>query len=304
VSRLGIVHCVVAASIRTFRRVVSTGTDGYWVAVEILDMYAYPKLEGLEEFRPQIRRMMANFEVSELGDTQTVMNAHHFGRIAIWLVRHGSRDEDAAVAAEHFSEQFVKLCIDHSQNYVNHSVIEEILPEVLAHCREIAWPVLSSGITKHRDRIWTFERLFGNPYAEGKSFAGPIFLVGWDALRAWAHRNPDFAPAFLMRIGPVFDAVSTPAKSSVRLWSRIVLELLNEFGDRQDVLSALTGNMMTFFSSGSMVPHHEQYKKPLQSLLSHHRPSVEAWARSQLETQEEFVRREKSRDEEQKFGIY
>jgi hypothetical protein len=89
---------------------IDTGTDGYWVAVEILDMYAYPKLEGLEEFRPQIRRMMANFEVSELGDTQTVMNAHHFGRIAIWLVRHGSRDEDAAVAAEHFSEQFVKLC--------------------------------------------------------------------------------------------------------------------------------------------------------------------------------------------------
>jgi hypothetical protein len=42
----------------------------------------------------------------------------------------------------------------------------------------------------------------------------------------------------------------------------------------------------------------------LQSLLSHHRPSGEAWARSQLEAQEEFVRREKSRDEEQKFGIY
>jgi hypothetical protein len=283
---------------------IDAGTDGYWVAVEILDMYAYQKPEIFEEFRPQIRRMMANFEVSELGDTQTVMNAHHFCRIATWLVRHGSKDEDAAVAAAHLSDQAVNLCIDLSQNYVDHSVIEEILPEVLAHCGEIAWPVLSSGITKHRDRIMTFERLLGNPYAEGKSSAGPIFVVGWDALRTWAHRNPDFAPAFLMRIAPVFDAVNTPAKSSVRSWSRIVLDLLNEFGDRQNVLSALTGNMMTFFSRGSMVPHHEQYNKPLQSLLSHHRPSVAAWARSQLETQEEFVRREKSRDEEQKFGIY
>jgi hypothetical protein len=62
----------------------------------------------------------------------------------------------------------------------------------------------------------TFERLFGNPYAEGKSFAGPIFVVGWDALRAWAHRNPDFAPAFLMRIAPVFDAIHLLKAQSAR----------------------------------------------------------------------------------------
>jgi hypothetical protein len=111
---------------------IDAGTDGYWVAVEILDMYAYQKPEIFEEFRPQIRRMMANFEVSELGDTQTVMNAHHFCRITTWLVRHGSKDEDAAVAAAHLSDQAGNLCIDLSQNYVDHSVIEEILPEVLA----------------------------------------------------------------------------------------------------------------------------------------------------------------------------
>jgi hypothetical protein len=62
--------------------------------------------------------------------------------------------------------------------------------------------------------------------------------------------------------------------------------------------------MMTFFCSGSMVPYHEQYKTPLQNLLGYHRPSVAAWARSQLEAQERFVRSEKSRDDEQKFGIY
>ncbi len=111
---------------------------------------------------------------------------------------------------------------------------------------------------------------------------GPIFLVPWKALRAWSYRNPDFAPAFLMRIAPVFEEGSTPQKKPDRSWSRIVLDLLDEFGDRQDVLLALSGNMMTFFCSGSMVPYHEQYKTPLQTLLGHHRPSVAAWARSQL----------------------
>jgi|SRR5271165_2514801 len=283
---------------------IDDGTGGYWVAVEIMGMYVYQKPERLEGFRQQIRRMMASFEVSKLSGTQTVMNTHHFGRIAMWLIHHGSKDKDAVVAAAHLTEQAVLSCAERLENHVGPGVIESILPDILTHCSDVAWPVLSSGLAAHRNRIWNFEHLLGKIYAEGKSVAGPIFLVPWEALRAWSHRNPDFAPAFLMRIAPVFDEGGTREKGSGRSWNRIVLQLLDEFGDRQDVLSALAGNMMTFFCSGSMVPYHEQYRKPLQSLLSHHRPSVVAWARSQLETQEQFVRSEQSRDEEQKFGIY
>jgi hypothetical protein len=280
------------------------GTRGYWAAVEIMGMYAYQKPERFEGLRQQTRRMMAGFELAKLGQSQTVMDANHFGTIATWLIRHGSRDEDAATVAAHLTEQAVRWCIERQQNHIGPSVVESILPEVLTHCADIGWPILSNGIVEHRDRIWTFQHLLGKPYAEGKSAAGPIFLVPWKVLRAWSHRNPDFAPAFLMRIAPVFDEGSTAQKNPDRSWSQIVLDLLDEFGDRQNVLSALSDNMMTFLCSGSMVPYHEQYKKPLQSLLSHHRPSVVAWARGQLEAQEKFVRSEQSRDEEQEFSIY
>jgi hypothetical protein len=269
-----------------------------------MGMYAYQKPQRFEGLRQQISRVMAGFELTKLGDSQTVMDAYHFGTIATWLIRHGSNDRDAAAAAAHLTEQAIRWCIERPQNHVGPSVVESILPEILTHCGDIGWPVLSNGIVEHRDRIWAFEHLLGKTYAEGKSAAGPIFLVPWKALRVWNHRNPDFAPAFLMRIAPVFDKGSTPPKNPDRSWSRILLDLLDEFGDRQNVLSALSDNMMTFLCSGSMVPYHEQYKKPLQSLLSHHRPSVVAWARSQLEAQEQFVRSEQSRDEEQKLGIY
>ena len=55
--------------------------------------------------------------------------------------------------------------------------------------------------------------------------------------------------------------------------------LLDDFGDRKDVLDALSGNMMTFIWSGSLVPYFEQYAAPLRTLLDHHRPSVAASAR-------------------------
>jgi hypothetical protein len=168
---------------------------------------------------------------------------------------------------------------------------------------DVAWPVLSAGMIEHRRRIRAFEYLLGDTYAEEKSVAGPIFLVPWEALRTWGHKNPSFAPAFLMRIVPVFEVGSTSKKNPDRSGSRIVLDLLDELGDRQDVLSPLGNNMMTFSGWGSMVPYHEQYKEPLQRLLSHHRPSVVAWARSQLEAQEKLIFSERSRDEEQKFFI-
>ena len=283
---------------------LDNGAGGYWAATEIMAMYAFQKPERFEGLRKQIRRMMAGFELTELGDSRTVMDSHHFGCIATWLIRHGSKDKDGATASAHLTEQIVRSCIRGPQNGFGSGAIEGMLPEILTHCCDVAWPVLSSAIIEHRNRIWSFESILGKAYAEGKSSPGPIFLVPWKELRAWSHRNPDFAPAFLMRIAPVFEEGSTPQKKPGRAWSRIVLDLLDEFGDRQDVLSALSGNMMTFFCSGSMVPYHEQYKTPLQNLLGHHRPSVAAWARSQLEAQERFVRSEKSRDDEQKFGIY
>jgi hypothetical protein len=283
---------------------MDVGTDGYWAAVEVMDMYACQKPERFGGLRPQISRLITSFEISKLGGTQTVMDTHHFSRIALWLIRHGSKDKDAVAAAAHLAEQAIRWCTERSQHHVDCTVIESVLPDLLTHCGRVVWPVLSSGIAAHRDRIWAFEHLLGKNRAEGKSVAGPIFLVPWKALRAWCHRNPDFASAFLMRIAPVFDEGGIPVTGPGRSWNRIVLHLLDEFGDRQDVLSALTGNMMTFSGWGSMVPYHEQYKNPLQTLLSHHRPSVVAWARRQLEVQEQLIRGEQSRDEEQKFGIY
>ena len=83
-----------------------------------------------------------------------------------------------------------------------------------------------------------------------------------------------------------------------------MLRLLDEFGDREDVLSALSGNMMTFMWSGSLVPYFEQYGTPLRTLLNHHRPSVVASARRQIEAKERVVRHERSRDDEHEFGIF
>jgi hypothetical protein len=177
------------------------------------------------------------------------------------------------------------------------------------------WPVFAEGMASHRDRIRAFEHPLGKGYSGEKSAVGAIFLVPWPVLRAWCHRYPDFAPAFLMRVAPTFGSglaanaepqpeKSTEASANRKTWHPVVLSLLDDFGDRQDVQSALSGNMMSFFWSGSLVPYFEQYVEPLKALLNHHRPSVVAWARQQLEAQKHDIRDARLRDDEREFGVY
>ena len=169
-----------------------------------------------------------------------------------------------------------------------------------------------------RSATWAFDHPLGKGYSGEKSAAGPIFLVPSQALRSWCHRYPDFAPEFLMRVAPLFEGgaagIADPAAPpqpkqggdpmGAKRWNPFVLQLLDDFGDREDVLSALSGNMFSFFSWGSRVPYYEQYVEPLRVLLNHHRSTVITWARRQLEAQEQVIRHAQSRDDEGEFGVY
>lgn len=297
---------------------LDAGTGGYWAAVEILDMYVYQTVERYEGLRPQIVRIVASFDNRELADGRMVMETHHFGRITRWLLSRSSADKDAAMAAARLASQIVQWCAERSGNLGGIDLIESLLRNLLTYCSDVAWPVLANGIAAQCDRIWAFEHPIGKGYSGEKTADGPIFLVPWQALRSWCHRHPDFAPAFLMRVTSIFETSATgdadPSEAqkpkqehesaAPKRWHPIVLQLLDDFGDRQDVLSALTGNMMSFSWQGSLVPYYEQYVEPLRALVNHHRPSVVAWAKRQLEAQAHYIRQEQSRDDEREFGVY
>jgi len=297
---------------------LEAGSAGYWAAVEIMGMYTYQRHERREELRPQLRRLVEAFDIEKIGEAYSAMDTHQFYELATWLIRHGSTDVDAMVAAGAIMLQAVRWCVESSPGYRDRRVIEKLLPEALTHCSSVAWPFLSTGIEAHRDRIWSFEGLLRLHGLDGEPALSPVFLVSWDVLRAWCFENAEFAPAFLMRLAPKFEArsgaIAAPDAQGVNgdvadaprplQWNPIVIRLLDDFGDRKDVLDALAANMMTFIWSGSLVPYFEQYKAPLEALLKHHRPSVVAWARRQLDAQRQAVAKEQSRDAEQEFGIF
>ena len=201
-------HLASSAVAELLDALIDSGTEGYWTAVEILGMYLHQKSDAHEEFRPQLRRLMKAIDVTTRGDASLTMDTHFYCGVASWLLRHGSKDEDAALTATMLAEQSVRYCVDESGRLGGRSVFEKLLPDVFGDSWSVAWPILSGSMEAHRDRIWTFESLLSIHDREGKTVASPIFLVPWEVLRAWCHKNPGFAPAFLMRIAPRFEEVT------------------------------------------------------------------------------------------------
>ena len=61
-----------------------------------------------------------------------------------------------------------------------------------------------------------------------------------------------------------------------------MVRLLDEFGDREDVLKAIDNNINSFGWAGSRTTYYAQYEEPLSELSQHQQPKVRNWARSML----------------------
>ena len=106
----------------------------------------------------------------------------------------------------------------------------------------------------------------------------PILSLPEDALFAWCHAYPDSAPAFAASALPILtgkrDDGTDPSLHPV------MSRLIDEFGDRDDVLKEIANSICPFGGSGSMSTADEVYSAPLAKLSNHQIPAVRRWATS------------------------
>jgi hypothetical protein len=80
--------------------------------------------------------------------------------------------------------------------------------------------------------------------------------------------------------------------------------LIDNFGDKEDVLNGLAANIGTFSSAGSSAPYYETFLRPLERLLSHKSRRVSQWASKQLDWHRKMITEERKHEEERDFGIF
>jgi len=174
--------------------------------------------------------------------------------------------------------------------------IKRLLPKLLPEFLEVVWPLLGHAIVSDPRNAWRFEFLLGDRLSFGAQNPAALRLPE-DMLFAWAHAHPGVAPAFLAVVFPVL--VNRDPQRGTNAFHPMTKRLIDEFGDREDVLRAITRNMHTFGWSGSQEPYLAMYLEPFRGLANHPIGAVRRWAARSMAQLEKMMSAAREQEDEQ-----
>ena len=89
--------------------------------------------------------------------------------------------------------------------------------------------------------------------------------------------HPNAAPAFAARILPVL-AKDDEKEDGEQTLHPTLHRLIDEFGEREEVLSGIASNIGTYSWTGSMTGYYQRFLAPLDALAGHCIAAVRLWA--------------------------
>lgn len=244
------------------------------VAIDLMFFYSYGREERLEHLRSQLL-LAAGYPSAKKEDAYDQSCAYKYESLMDWIISKGNKDADAREVAI----TIVRQLADEDLTYDGKKMIAQILSGLLLNFAEIAWPLIGEAIKENGLKRWKLASILRDePFAGGKP--SPILSVPEDILFGWCYANPETGPAFLATAFPVLAERSE--ETGPEQFHPTIKRLLDEFGESENVLGALAGNIHSFSGWGSEASHLARYREPLRSIENHHKGPVRRWARKML----------------------
>ena len=276
--------------------------EGFAGALELLGLYVYGNHNGLDAFRPQIRKIAENalrWPWHGLPNSDTAR--HHLTDILGWMLDRGPDDPDASATALALSKVLANMA---DINLMHR--LDPVLPILLSEFPGVAWPLIGTAIIADEPRRdFLFETLLreqslsdpGKRLDHGETCA-PILKLPEGTLFAWCHAHPERAPAFVAKTVPFFDSDGNADKDLCV--HPVMVRLIKEFGSRDDITDAILSAMWT---KGYLGPEEHLWTTCLKSvtkLLSYEHPNVQRWAKATLRRLRQLIDHAHVRDAEMK----
>ena len=240
------------------------------VAIDLMFSYSYGREELLEHLRPQLL-LVAGYPSAKKEEAYDRSRAYKYKVLIDWIMSKGSKDSDARDVAI----TIVRQLADEDLTYDGKEMVARVLSDLLLNFAEIAWPLIGEAIKENESKRWKLARILRD-----KSFAGdkssPILSVPEDTLFGWCYANPETGPTFLATAVPVLAEPS--GESRPERFHPTIKRLLDEFGERDEVLDGLESNINTFTWAGSLSDYFAHYREPLLSIKNHGKGTVRRWA--------------------------
>lgn len=253
-----------------FDALLEHGTEeAFAIALDLIHTYLRGSPEAFDSLRPQIRKCIEKCVADGKAPRQT-MDAFYFEQLAMWMLGKGKKDADARAVALDLAKLMVA-----SSHRIGGALPNAIIHRLLSDFPEIVWPYVGTAIVSGREQAWPIAQVLGEPIRLSQEGGPPILSLPEATLRSWCHAHPDQAPAFLAGVVPVL----AEGQDSEKMMHPLLLWLIDEFGERTNVLDAIRDNINNFSWTGSLSRYYGQYIDPICALTDHKTATVRRWAK-------------------------
>ena len=273
-----------------FDSLLGYSAGAFAIALDLMGMYAHGDLDKFEGLRPQLRKS-AESVMRWKGSPPYPMAVHHFEQLMARMLERGRSDAEARATALHLAMAVVHADYDEQDWFA-----EPVVALLLSEFPEIAWPLIGQAIVSEPQRAWRMENVLGGRLGTDREKEAMLLQLPEDTLFAWCHAHPDRAPEFVAGVVPPLTTYRPEA--SDRSLHPVMVRLLDEFGDRDDVLQAVVRRMHTFGWWGSLTGYFALYEQPLSTLLDHPKAKVRHWAKATLRGLSASIESARNQDEE------
>jgi len=274
--------------------IAQRGNEEARVALEILRMYLHGDEEKQHACVQELRRIILIPGLMSEAGSLSDMDDYNWKETCLTLLAAEARDE---ALAQHVAREIAAICRKDAYPYsLDHSV-RPVVRRLFAQYGRATWPIFGAAATSGgSSQAFHVAHLLG-PDPAGSSEA-VLLTLPEEILREWCQADTERAPSSAARMMPPLSEDGEGFS-----WHPLVRWLLDEFGDQDRVLSAISANLGTYICWGSAVPHFERQIHPLEELAGHPRPKVREWARARLESVRQSIAFKQKREQERQWGI-
>ena len=258
------------------------GSEASRVALDLIAAFGFTVSAKIGGLRSQIRKCVVRRAREGKAN-------YHLEQLAGWMLAKGRQDADACA----FALDLAGIMVERWHS-VGVELPSSVIRKLLSDFPEVVWPCVSAAIIADRAVAGGMVATLGTPFR--RDHESPILSLPVETLFSWCRAHPESAPAFAARILPVLDeSGGEPALHPT------LCRLVDEFGDREDVLSGIKGNIGTYSWKGSMTIYYQRFLGPLGALTGHRSPAVRFWAKHM--THELQARIEHARDRDAELDV-
>jgi hypothetical protein len=265
-----------------------------WTALNVMFMYCFENEKNFEATRQILKTLVTRVSLVK-GVRADHSDMYNWQEITKKLLR--SEDKEFALA---ICKQLLKATVDGFDYNSLLDSIKPLLTDIMRGQGGELWPLFGEAIASANgtQRYW-LQHLLERENSYLDQLPSVLSVLPTKSLISWCQENREIGPQFVARCINVFESVDNQQQPT-----DLFITLLENFGDDEYIGSALSANLGTRGSSGSLLPYLESDKRALKPLLKHSSSSVRAWVRNHISYIDMQIEHESMRDDERELGIY